>query len=64
MYFKVDNQKVSELSLFLKQKSEDLEKIYNDFLDICDKVEVNYQSEDSTIYLQKFRNYINSFNKN
>lgn len=61
MYFKVDNQKVSELSQFLIQKSDELDGIYNDFLDICDKVEENYQSEDSTVYLQKYRNYVNSF---
>lgn len=61
MYFKVDSNRVSDVSQFLLQKSDELDGLYNDLLNICNQVEENYQSEDSTIYILKFRNYIKSF---
>lgn len=62
MYFKIDYDKVSDTGLFLKNKSEELESLYNDVLDICEKIEENYKSEDSAVYLYQFINYIVKFN--
>ena len=61
MYFKINCDKVSEVGNSLKYKSEELDTLYNDVLKLCDEIEENYKSEDSTIYLNKFRGYIYYF---
>ncbi len=58
MYFKIDYDKVSNIGLFLKNKSDELDTLYNDVLDICEKIEENYKSEDSSVYLYRFINYV------
>ena len=59
--FNVDHEKLFEISSFLNEKSEELDTLYNELLDICDKIEENYKSEDSSIYLSRFRKNINTF---
>ena len=61
MYFKIDYNKVSDLGAFLKNKSEELDTLYDDILKLCDEIETNYVSLDSSIYLSKFRGYVNTF---
>ncbi len=61
MYFKIDCNKVSDMGLFLKNKSDQLDSLYNDILNICNEIEENYVSEDSTVYMAKFRKYIKIF---
>jgi len=61
MYFKIDYEKVSDLGEFLKLKSDELDKLYNDFLDICDRIDDNYKSEDSVVVTDKFRRDLNMY---
>lgn len=61
MYFKINQEKVSEVGHFLQEKSDELDNLYCDVLTICNDIEDNYKSEDSTVYLAKFRNYIKDF---
>ena len=61
MYFKINCEKVSEVGNSLKSKSEELDTLYNDVLKLCDQIEENYRSEDSTIYLNRFRGYVYYF---
>ena len=55
MYFKIDYDKVSDVGFYLKNKSDELDGLYSDILGICDEIENNYKSEDSTVYLSRFR---------
>ena len=61
MVFKIDYDKVSDVGLFFKNKSDELDSLYRDILGLCDSIEENYQSEDSTVYLNRFRNYLKIF---
>ena len=61
MYFKIDCEKVLDVGQFLNSKSNELDSLYRDVLEICNKIEENYVSEDSTVYLSKFRNYVKVF---
>ena len=63
MYFKIDYEQVSDLGEFLKLKSEELDGLYKDIIDICDKIDENYITEDSVIVTDKFRRYLNTFIK-
>ena len=61
MRFNVDCEILLEISDKLKSKSDELNNLYQDLLTICDEINENYMSEDSTIYVEKFRNYIKTF---
>ena len=49
MFFKINQEKVSEVGNFLKMKHHELDTLFDDVLKICDKIEQNYISEESTI---------------
>ena len=59
--FEIDNEKVLDLASFFICLSEEINNLYSDLLQLCDRVEENYISEDSSIFLDKFRNCINRF---
>lgn len=58
MTFNVDYDKLSELGHYFETKSDELDSLYNDLLGICDKIDENYKSEDSTVYLARFKSNI------
>ena len=57
MRFKIDSNKVTELGIFLENKSDELDSMYNDVLKIIDRIDENYRSEDSTVYTSRFEDY-------
>ena len=57
MRFKIDYNKVSDLGQFLENKSDELDEMYEYILKICDRIDENYRSEESTIYTSKFQGY-------
>ncbi len=59
--FKADDERISDIGYFLKNKSEELDNLYSDLLKICDDIEKDYISEDSPIYMAKYRSYIKQF---
>ena len=61
MYFKINQDKVSEVGHIFQEKSDELDNLYCDILALCNDIEENYKSEDSTIYISKFKNYIKDF---
>lgn len=61
MYFKIDYDKVNDIGKSMKVKSEELDSLYRDVLDICHEIGRNYISEDSTVYLSRFEDYIKDF---
>lgn len=58
MFFKVDYDKVSETSSILKQKSEELNTLYFEIVDLCKSIDENWQSEDSTVYLAQLLSFL------
>ena len=61
--FLIDSEKTDAFSNFLKNKSRELDCLYKDVLQLCDRIEDNYKSEDSSIFLGRFRKNINTFVK-
>ena len=57
--FDIDSEKTTEFAHFLKNKSDELDRLYQDVLKLCDDIEKNYISEDSSVYLDRFRNNVN-----
>lgn len=57
MRFKIDSNKVTELGIFLENKSDELDSLYSDVLKIIDRIDENYRSEDSTVYTSRFEDY-------
>ena len=57
--FKIDGEKLSELGHFFKSKSDELESLYKDILDICNQIGENYIGKDSTVYINRFKKNIN-----
>ncbi len=57
--FEFDDDKAKNFADFLKSKSEQLDSLYGDVSQLCDRIEEKYISEDSSIYLGRFRNNIN-----
>lgn len=58
MFFKVDYDKVSEVGHSLITKAEELDSLYLKVIDLCNLINDNWQSEDSTIYLSQFAKFI------
>ena len=58
MVFKVDYDKVSEVGQSFQEKSEKLNSLYYDLIDICKEIDENWKSEDSTIYLSHMATFI------
>ena len=58
--FKFETEKNVEFSKFLKSKNEELNSIYNSLFDLCNKIEENYKSQDSSVFLDGFRTEIES----
>ena len=58
MYFKVDYEKVSEVGHSLATKAEELDSLYFKVIDLCNLINDNWQSEDSTIYLSHFVRFV------
>jgi hypothetical protein len=52
MVFKVDYEKMSEVGHSFLDKSEELNSLYLDVIEICKEIDENWKSEDSTIYLR------------
>lgn len=58
MNFKVDYEKVQEVGNSLKLKSEEINRIYIEMLELCKQIGENWQSEDSSVYLEHMILYI------
>ena len=58
MKFCVDYDKLGALGKFTLEKSESIDSIYNDLINICNEIDVNWRSEDSSVYLGNITNYI------
>ena len=52
MKFGIDYDKVFEIGQFVKEKSEEINTIYYEIIDLCKKINDNWQSEDSSVYLE------------
>lgn len=58
MVFKVDYDKVSDVGNALLTKSEELNSLYLEIIDLCKDINENWISEDSSIYLGHMTVYL------
>lgn len=58
MVFKVDYDKVSEVGHSLAEKTAELHALYFDVAEICNAIDENWRSEDSSVYIYQFVNFI------
>lgn len=58
MVFKVDYEKVSNVSSYLVEKTEKLQSLYFDIIKICKEIDDNWSSDDSSVYIYKFISFI------
>lgn len=58
MVFKVDYDKVSEVGNSLVTKSDELESLYLELIDICKDIDENWRSEDSSVYVGQMISYV------
>ena len=58
MNFKIDYEKVLEVGNNLKLKSEEINRIYMEMIELCNQISQNWQSEDSSVYLEHMILYI------
>ena len=58
MNFRIDYDKVFEIGQFVKEKSEEINTIYLEMIDLCKQINDNWQSEDSSVYLEHMIQYI------
>ncbi|MBO5376414.1 MAG: hypothetical protein J6A52_06125 [Bacilli bacterium] len=59
MYFKVDYDKVSEVGNSLVLETEKLNSLYMDIVEICQSINENWHSEDSSIYIYRLIDFLN-----
>ena len=59
MYFKVDYDKVSEVGNSLVLETEKLNSLYMDIVKICQSINENWHSEDSSIYIYRLIDFLN-----
>ena len=60
MFFKVDYEKVSDIGNSLAVQTEKINTLYHDIVNICKSIDENWRSKDSSIYVYRFVNYIDS----
>ncbi len=58
MNFRIDYDKVYEIGQFVKEKSEEINTIYLEIIDLCKQINDNWQSEDSSVYLEHMIQYV------
>lgn len=58
MFFKANYSKMQETSNLLISKTQEINKLYLELIDLCKLVDENWQSEDSSIYILQFMNFI------
>lgn len=58
MVFKIDYEKVSNVSSYLVEKTEKLQSLYFDIIKICKEIDDNWSSDDSSVYIYKFISFI------
>lgn len=59
MYFCVDYDNLSKTARSLKSKTYELDSLYTDILKMCNEVNENWVSEDSTVYLGRMESFLN-----
>ncbi len=60
MKFCVDYDKLGELGKYTLDKSETIDGLYNDMIQLCNEIDTSWRSEDSTVYLGNISNYISN----
>ncbi len=58
MKFSVDYEKLKDLGVFTVNKSEEIDEIYAEILELCGQIDENWKSEDSSIYVGNMRDYV------
>lgn len=58
MKFCVDYEKLNDLGVFIVKKSEEIDDIYAEILELCGQIDENWKSEDSSIYVGKMRDFV------
>jgi len=58
MNLSVDYEELKELSVYVENKYQELDKKFNEILSLLDEVENNWSGNDSTIFLVKSRYYV------
>ena len=58
MYFKADYDKLSDISRASLNQCNELNDIFADMIQICKDVEANWVSQDSSIYLDRMKSYL------
>lgn len=58
MYFKVDYDKLSDISRASLNKSNELNELYSDVMKIFDDINDNWISEDSSVYIGQMKKYM------
>lgn len=58
MYFKVNYDKLGEISKTVTTKTDEINDLYMDIVDICKKINDNWHSEDSSVYISNFVKFL------
>ncbi len=58
MKFSVDYEKLKDLGVFIVNKSEEIDDIYSEILELCSQIDENWKSEDSSIYVGNMRDFV------
>lgn len=58
MKFSVDYEKLNDLGVFIVNKSEEIDDIYSEILELCAQIDENWKSEDSSIYVGNMRDFV------
>lgn len=58
MKFSVDYEKLKDLGVFIVNKSEEIDDIYSEILELCAQIDENWKSEDSSIYVGNMRDFV------
>lgn len=58
MKFSVDYEKLNDLGIFIENKSQEMDEIYAEILELCAQIDENWNSEDSSVYLGNMRDCV------
>jgi hypothetical protein len=63
MNFSIDYEKIGELGNYLLSKSQEIDKLYDELINICKSIDENWESKDSSVYVYKIETFINELAK-